>query len=125
MANLARMDLSLTSFTQVPRRGILRTSPVSGSREFGFKVELFLYHRLCWLSGGYGVRVPMHYLPGAIFRPKDRRNPHGNRSEIFPPPNLCLAVLYLHRVGKLRGYVLRYVLEASGLAIPVVRCGTL
>jgi hypothetical protein len=38
--------------------------------------------------------------------------------------NLGLAALYLHCVGKLRSYVLRYVLEAGGLAISVVRCGT-
>jgi hypothetical protein len=65
----------------------------------------------------------MHYFPLSLFRPKDRRNPHGNRADIIPPLNLGLAALYLHCVGKLSGCVLRYVLEAGGLAISVVRCG--
>src|SRR5215212_8206856 len=67
----------------------------------------------------------VHHLPLSLLRPKDRRNPHGNRGDIIPPLNLGLAALYLHCVGKLRGRVLRYVLEAGGLAISVVRCGTL
>jgi hypothetical protein len=74
----------------------------------------------------------MHYFPLSRFRPKDRRNPHGNRAEIIPPLNLGLASLYLHCVGKLIGCVgkligcvLRYVLKAGGLAISVVRCCTL
>ena len=48
---------------------------------------LLLDHRLGWLSGGYGVCVPMHYFPLSLFRPKDRRNPHGNRGDIIPPLN--------------------------------------
>src|ERR687885_497716 len=27
------------------------------------QVALFLYHRLCWLSGSYGVCVTVHHLP--------------------------------------------------------------
>ena len=94
-------------------------------KKFALRVGLLLYDRLGWLSGGYGVCVTMHYFPLSLFRPKDRRNPHGNRADIIPPLNLGLASLYLHCVGKLRGCVLRYVLEAGGLAISVVRCGTL
>ena len=111
--------------TQPPRRRILRTSPLRSSEKFALRVGLLLYHRFCWLGRGYRVCVSMHHLPGTLFRPKDRRNPHGNRGNIFPSLNLCLASLYLHCVGKLRGCVLRYVLEAGGLAISVVRCGTL
>src|SRR5215208_1557371 len=29
----------------------------------------------------------MHYFPLSLFRPKDRRNPHGNRGDIIPPLN--------------------------------------
>jgi hypothetical protein len=71
------------------------------------RVDLLLDHRLCWPSGGYGVRVSVHYLLGALFRPKDARNPHAKRSDIFPSTNLCLAPLHLHNVGKLSTYVLR------------------
>jgi hypothetical protein len=63
----------------------------------------------------------MHKLPDPLFRPKDRRNPHGNPSDILPSTNLGLAPLHLHNVGKISSYVLRYVLKASGLAISVVR----
>src|SRR5215211_6038559 len=108
----------------IPRNEDMRTSQARSSRKFA-KGELLLDHRLRWLGAGYGVRVSVHYLPGAIFSPKDRRNPHGNRGDIIPSLNLGLASLDFHCVGKLRGYVLRYVLEACGLAISVVRCGTL
>ena len=93
--------------------------------KFALRVGLLLDHRLGWLRSGYGVCVPMHCLPGILLKPKDRRNPHGNRGDIIPPLNLGLHPLHLHCVGKLSGYVLRYVLKASALAISVVRCGTL
>src|ERR687898_2688906 len=80
-------------------------------------VGLLLYHRLCWPSRGYGVRVPMHNLPCALFGPEDARDPQGDRSDVLPPPDLGLASLYLHRVGKLGGRVLGHVLEADGLTI--------
>ncbi len=80
-------------------------------------VELLLYHRLCGLSGGNGVRVPMHYLPGALFRSKDHRNPQSERGDVLPPANLGLRTLYLHNVGKLRSHILRYDLGADELAI--------
>ena len=66
-----------------------------------------LYHRLCWLRGGYGVCVSMHNLPDPVFTPKDARSPQGNRSALLPSTNLGLVPLHLHDVGKLRGHVLR------------------
>ena len=39
-----------------------------------------------------------------------------------PPASLGLGVLYPHDVGELRGYVLRYGLEAGDLAITDERC---
>ena len=50
--------------------------------------ELVLYHRLGRLSGDYGVRVPMHDLPGAIFGPENTRDAKGHGREILPPTNL-------------------------------------
>ncbi len=38
-------------------------------------VGLVLYHRFDWPSRGYGVCVPMHNLPGALFGSKDQGNP--------------------------------------------------
>src|SRR5919199_4572558 len=117
------------------RRFIHRSAWNTHSRKLGFRsigfsevrlrIELLLYHGLCWPRCGYGIRVAMHHLPGTILRPKDRGNPQGNRGDIIPPLELGLASLYLHRVGKLSGRVLRYVLKACGLAIPELRCGTL
>src|SRR5687768_9781818 len=46
-------------------------------------VGLLLYHRLCWPSRGYGVRVPMHNLPCALFGPEDARDPQGDRSDVL------------------------------------------
>src|ERR671920_311887 len=47
------------------------------SPKFALRVALLLYHRLCWLSGDYGVSVTMHNLPLTIFfRSKDHRCPH-------------------------------------------------
>jgi hypothetical protein len=67
----------------------------------------------------------MHNLPNTVFTPKDARNAQGNRSELLASANLGLVPLYLYDVGKLRSYVLRYVLKANDLAIFVVRGGTL
>ena len=42
------------------------------------KGALLLYHRLGWLSGGYGVGVPVHHLPLSLFlRSVDHRDPKG------------------------------------------------
>jgi hypothetical protein len=78
-----------------------------------------------WLGRTYLVRVPMHYLPGILFRSKDHRDPQIVWGDILPSAKLALEPLYLHNVGKLRSYTLRYDLEASGLAIPTRRCGAL
>jgi hypothetical protein len=50
--------------------------------------DLVLYHRLGWLRGGYGIRVPMHYLPGALLGWIDHRNPESGRldhDDVRPP----------------------------------------
>src|SRR5437870_5364645 len=67
----------------------------------------------------------MHHLPGAVFRPKDRRHPQIEWGDILPSANLGLVPLYLHNVGKLRSDVLRSVLESNDLALSEQRCGTL
>src|SRR5918993_4849918 len=119
------------SQTQVPSRDLRGWSPLFSENPrrvilgSPLRIDLILYHRFCWLSRGYRVCVPMHYLPGTIFRSQDSRNPHGNRGNIFPSPNLRLVPLHLHNVDKLRGCVLRYVLKADDLAISVMRRGTL
>ena len=100
----------------------LRVSRVRSSRRFALRVELLLDHRLCWLSGGYGVCVPMHHLPLTIFGSKDPRDPHVDRGNVLPCVHLGLYPLYPHNVGKLRSYWLRDHIEASDLAISDSRC---
>src|SRR5215216_4413188 len=66
-------------FTGVRRREILgsSTSALQSSKKFALRVDLLQDHRLGWLSGSYGVRVPMHDLPHTIFfRSKVHRSPH-------------------------------------------------
>src|SRR6266446_3354784 len=87
--------------------------------------DLLLYERFDWLSCGDRVGVSMHHLPGAVFRPKDRRHPQSEWDDILPSANLGLGPLYLHNVGKLKSDVLRYVLESNDLALADQRCGTL
>src|SRR5829696_8551271 len=89
------------------------------------KGELLLDHRLCWLSRGYGVRVPMHYLPATILWSKDHRSPKRVWGYVLPFAYLGLQVLYLQDVGKLRGQVLRHDLEAGGPTVSAQRCGML
>jgi hypothetical protein len=84
-----------------------------------------LYYRLCWLGRGYGVRVSMHYLPGAVFGSKDHRNPQIAGGDILSSANLCVGPLYPHNAGKLGSHVLCYSLEGSDLAISIVGCATL
>jgi hypothetical protein len=67
----------------------------------------------------------MHNLPDPVFRSKDHRNPQSAWSDILSSAKLGLRPLYPHNVGKLRGYVLRYVLNGNHLAISEIRCGTL
>jgi hypothetical protein len=59
----------------------------------------------------------MHDLPGAIFGPKDRRNPKSKGSDVFPLAYLALGLLYPHNISKLWSHILGYRLEASDLAI--------
>ena len=59
--------------------------------EVALRVELLLYHRLCWLSRGYRVCVPMHNLPLTVFRSKDHRRPQGVWVISSLPPILALA----------------------------------
>jgi transposase len=96
--------------------GVLRRS---------LRIELLLDHRLCWLRGGYRVRMPMHNLPPAVFRSKDHRNSQSERRYIFTSADLSLRPLYLNYVGKLSSYMLRYDLDANELAISDLRCGML
>src|SRR5215204_240470 len=88
-------------------------------------VGLLLDHRLGWLSGRYGVCVPMHDLPSTILGPKDASNPQGNRGGILRSADLGLEPLHLYEVCKLSTHVLRCVLEVGELAICIVRCCTL
>jgi hypothetical protein len=67
----------------------------------------------------------MHDLPGSLFGSIDHRNPQSEGGHILPSANPGLLPLYPHNVGKLRSHVLRYVLEASDLAISELRCGTI
>ncbi len=85
-------------------------------------VELFLYHRLCWPRGGYGVCVTMHYLPGAIFRSKGHRDPQIAGGDLLCSADLCIGTLYPQDAGKLRGYVLRNSLEVVDLTISEYGC---
>jgi hypothetical protein len=76
-------------------------------------VTLFLYQRFCWPSGGYGVCVSVHDLPGAVFGSKDHRSPQIEWRDILPSANLGLGPLQRHDVGKLRSHLLRHDLGAE------------
>jgi hypothetical protein len=79
-------------YAEILLYGVLRSSLSKG-------VELLLDHRFGWLSGGYGVRVPMHHLPGAIFWSKDHRNPQIAWGDLFDSTALCVGPLYPHDAG--------------------------
>jgi hypothetical protein len=81
-----------------------------------------LDRRLCRLSRGYGVRVPKHYLPLAVFGSIDHRNSQVDRGNVLPCAHLGLLPLYPHRVGKLRSYQFRDHIEAGDLTISDIRC---
>src|SRR5918994_5778982 len=87
-------------------------------------VGLLRDNRLCWLRGGYGIRVAMHYLPGAAFGPKEGRNPQPEGSDVLPSSDLGPPLFHLHYAGEPFAYPLRHVLEAE-LAVPEVLRGTL
>jgi hypothetical protein len=67
----------------------------------------------------------MHYLLGALLRSKDHRDPQIEWGDILASAYLGLAPLYPHNVGKLRGHILLYDLEASDLATADLRCDPL
>jgi hypothetical protein len=69
------------------------------SQKFALRVGLLLDHRFGWLSGGYGVRVPMHDLPLTVFGSKDHRRAHCVWGDLLPSAYLSLCPLYLHYVG--------------------------
>src|SRR5215208_1823825 len=94
-------------------------------KKFALRVELLLNHRLGWPRGGYGVCVSMHDLPGSLFESEDACDAQCHGGNILPSANPGPVALHLHDVAKLRGYVLRYILEAYDLATPVTRGGTL
>src|SRR5215208_3254002 len=104
-------------FTQVRGRGIMRTSRLRSSEKVALRVDLPLDHRLGWLRGGYGVRVSVHHLPGAILRSKDHRGPKRVWGDLLSFAYLGLQVLYLNDVGKFGGYVLGHYLKAGGPAV--------
>jgi hypothetical protein len=95
------------------------------SRKSAIRVGLLLDNRLGWLWGGYGVRVPMHYLPATILWSKDHRSPKRVWGDLLPFADLGLQVLYLHHVGELRSHVLGYDLKAGGPTVSAQRCGML
>ena len=67
----------------------------------------------------------MHYLPGAVFRSKNYRNPQSDGGELLTFANLGPGPLYSHDVGKLRSCVLLYDLVVNDLTISELRGGTL
>ena len=94
-----------------------------GFAELG--LALLLYHRFGRPSGGYGVRVPMHYLPRTVFGAEDHRNPQIAWRNVITSTNLCIGPLYPTNEGKLRGYVLRYNLEVIDFAVSIIGCAAL
>jgi hypothetical protein len=108
------------------RTGALPTFALTASsRNVRLRVGLLLDHRLGRLWGGYGVRVPMHDLPGTLFGPEDARDTQSHGANILTAANLGPVALHLHDIGELGGNVLRHVFEAYDLAVPVVGCGPL
>src|SRR3712207_2769330 len=87
--------------------------------------DLVLYQRLCCLSRGYRVCVPMHNLPVAILGSEDHRDPQSQRGDVLPSADLGLRPLDVHDVGKLGSHILLYDLDANGLAISELRRGVL
>jgi hypothetical protein len=68
--------------------------------------------------------VAVYDLPLTVFFwPKNHRNPKRERGDLFPCSKLRLWVLYLHNVGKLRAYMLRYDLDANESTLSGLRCG--
>ena len=74
------------------RKGISRNFALTAFSETRSKGigGLLLDHRLGWLSGRYGVCVPMHYPPLTIIGPKDHRRAQGVGGDLLPPSYLGL-----------------------------------
>jgi hypothetical protein len=69
--------------------------------------------------------VTVHDFPGSIFRPEDGRDPQSYRRHVLPSADFRLVPLYLQRVRKVGGDVLRYALEANGPSILVIHRSSL
>src|SRR5215211_3574529 len=69
--------------------------------------------------------MSVHDLPCATFGPEDARDAQSQGGNLLPAANLGPVALHLHNISKIGGCILRHVLEAYDLAIPVVGCGTL
>jgi hypothetical protein len=67
----------------------------------------------------------MHNFPDAVFRSKDARSPQSHRCDLLPSGDFDPEALYLHNEGKLRSYVLHYILKGGELAITVQGCSAL
>src|SRR5919112_4542162 len=114
-------------FSRVRGRRVLRswTSIIRDCPKLALRVDLLLDHRFGWPRGGYGVRVPMHYLPGAILWSKDHRNPKIAGGDLFPSTDLPIGPLYPTNVGQFGRDVFGNDLESVDLPISVVRCAKL
>src|SRR4051794_13334162 len=77
------------------------------------------------MSPGYRVCVPMHNFPNTVFRSKDACSPQSHRGGLLSSANFDLEPFYLDNKGKVRSYILHYVLKATDLAISVQGCSTL
>jgi hypothetical protein len=86
---------------------------------------LLLNDRFGWPSRRNRVCVPVHDLPNAVFGTHDHRDPQTDGGDGLMSANLGLAPLDPHNGGKLRSYVLHYVLNVNKRAISDLRCGVL
>ena len=67
----------------------------------------------------------MHQPPHPLFFPEDARHSNRHRRDVLAPANLGVVTLDLDEAGKFWRHVLRDALEAGGLAVSVMRCGSL
>src|SRR5713226_6847284 len=67
----------------------------------------------------------MNEPPATVFSAKDRRDPKIHWRNLLPSAHLGLEALHFHDVREIMGHVLRYSVEATGLAFSVMRCGAL
>jgi hypothetical protein len=104
----------------LPLYGVLKSS-----KRFALGLELLLYHRFGWPSGSYGVRVPMHHLPGAVFGSKDHRDPQIAGCDLLSSADLRVGTLYPQDAGKLVSHVPCYGLKIVDLPISEHGCPTL